>query len=111
MPSLEPGKSTASATRFGRSSEKLETQVEQLELVIDLFEEGAAVALTRTCIAESDPAEATETGDPSWKKRKPSNRAPLPDHLRIETIVHEAPRARPAATTSLAGSTPTSVRC
>ena len=77
--------------RFGRSSEKLETQVEQLELMIDELEEGAAETLARAGVAEQDAAEATETGASSKKKRKPSNRAPLPDHLPAETLVHEAP--------------------
>jgi transposase len=74
--------------RFGRSSEKLETQVEQLELMIDELEEGAAETLARAGVAEQD---AAETGASSKEKRKPSNRAALPDHLPAEKIVHEAP--------------------
>ncbi len=78
--------------RFGRKSEKLDAQVEQLELLIDELEEGAAETLARAGVAEPDAAEATETGAPSSKKkRQPSTRAPLPDHLPAETIVHEAP--------------------
>ena len=77
--------------RFGRKSEKLDAQVEQLELLIDDIEAGVAETLARAGVAESDAAEATETGASSKKKRKPSNRAPLPDHLPAETIVHEAP--------------------
>ena len=77
--------------RFGRKSEKLDAQVEQLELMIDDIEAGVAETLARAGVAESDAAEATETGAASKKKRKPSNRAPLPDHLPAETIVHDAP--------------------
>ena len=82
--------------RYGRKSEKLDAQVEQLELLIDDIEAGVAETLARAGVAESDAAEATETGASSKKKRKPSNRAPLPDHLPAETIVHEAPCVCPA---------------
>lgn len=75
--------------RFGRKSEKL-------ELMIDDIEAGVAETLARAGVAELDAAEATETGASSKTKRKPSNRAPLPDHLPAETIVHEAPCVCPA---------------
>jgi len=81
--------------RYGRKSEKLDAQVEQLELLIDDIEAGVAEKLARIGVTEQDAAEATETGASSKKKRKPSNRAPLPDHLPAETIVHEAPCACP----------------
>jgi transposase len=77
--------------RFGRSSEKLDAQVEQLELMIDDLEEGAAETLAHAAIEAPDADEAAETSGSSSKKRKPSLRAPLPDHLPTETIVHEAP--------------------
>ena len=77
--------------RYGRKSEKLDAQVEQLELLIDDIEAGVAETLARAGVAESDAAEATETGASSKKKRKPSTRAPLPDHLPAERIVHDAP--------------------
>jgi transposase len=77
--------------RYGRKSEKLDAQVEQLELLIDDIETGVAETLARVGVAESDADEATETGASSKKKRKPSNRAPLPDHLPAETVIHEAP--------------------
>ena len=44
--------------RFGRKSEKLDAQVEQLELLIDDIEAGVAETLARTGVAESDAAEA-----------------------------------------------------
>ena len=78
------------------SSRPLRPQVEQLELLIDDIEAGVAETLARAGVAESDAAEATETSASSKKKRKPSNRAPLPDHLPAETIVHEAPCVCPA---------------
>ena len=76
---------------FGRKSEKLDAQVEQLELMIDDIEAGVAETLARAGVAEQDAAETTETGASSKKTRKPSTRAPLPDHLPAETIVHDAP--------------------
>ena len=74
--------------RFGRSSEKLDAQVEQLELLIDDLEEDAAQTLASADVSEPDPSEATPSPE---KTRKPSIRTPLPDHLPMETIVHEAP--------------------
>ncbi len=53
--------------RFGRSSEKLEAQVEQLELLIDDLEEGAAETLARAAVVEPD---ATEAAASSSKTRK-----------------------------------------
>jgi hypothetical protein len=90
--------------RFGRKSEKLDAEVEQLELMIDELEEGAAETLARSGVAEPDAAETTETGASSSKKRKPSTRAPLPDHLPAETIVHEAPCVCPTCGGDIPGS-------
>ena len=70
--------------RFGRSSEKLDREIEQLELLIGDIEENEAQRQTQ--------AEALSNETPSSApKKKPSVRAPLPDHLPLETIVHEAP--------------------
>lgn len=67
--------------RFGRSSEKLDAEVEQLELLIgDLEETAAEVLATRSHAVTPMPAE-----------RKPSVRAPLPPHLPTETVVHASP--------------------
>ena len=70
--------------RFGRSSEKLDRDIEQLELLIcDMEESDAERQATR---------EAPERGaSSSTSKKKPSVRVPLPDHLPLETIVHDAP--------------------
>ena len=69
--------------RFGRSSEKLDAQVEQLELLIGDIEESAAEAQA-TIARSAAPV-------PVAAERKPSVRVPLPAHLPTETIVHEAP--------------------
>lgn len=77
-----------SRARFGRSSEKLDAQIEQLELLIGDLEENeaqqnAAAARSQRC---SSPA----------AQKKPPVRAPLPAHLPLETIVHEPPCVCPA---------------
>jgi transposase len=75
--------------RFGRSSEKLDAQVEQLELLIGDIEETDAEFEAR--------AEASNASPPtSAKPRKPSGHARLPEHLPLEAIVHEAPCICPA---------------
>jgi len=52
-------------TRFGRSSEKLDREIEQLELTLGEFEEGVAESKTRTARADrkapTGPASAGET--------------------------------------------------
>ncbi|KAF0129134.1 MAG: transposase [Methylocystaceae bacterium] len=68
--------------RFGRSSEKLDRDIEQLELLIGDMEESDAENHARL-----DRAEPSASTPP----KKPSVRAPLPDHLPLETIVHDAP--------------------
>jgi transposase len=68
--------------RFGRSSEKLDRDIEQHELLIGDMEENDAERQARSDRAEpSAPATA----------KKPSVRAPLPEHLPLETVVHDAP--------------------
>lgn len=68
--------------RFGRSSEKLARAIEQLELLIGEIEESGG--------GQQGQSEVAGSGASSSPK-KPSVRAPLPDHLPLETIVHEAP--------------------
>ena len=72
--------------RFGRSSEKLDREIEQLELLLGDIEESDAERQART---QAFDGEASTPSSPAPKK--PSVRAPLPDHLPLETIVHEAP--------------------
>jgi transposase len=65
--------------QFGRSSEKLDAQIEQLELVLEDLEEGEA--------ARPASAAQRESGQPRRERRQPVRR-PLPDHLPREEIVH-----------------------
>jgi len=66
--------------QFGRSSEKLDTQIEQLELVLEDLEEGEAA---RTApVAQRPP-------DQSRRDRRQPVRRPLPAHLPREEIVHD----------------------
>jgi transposase len=70
--------------QFGRRSEKVEHQIEQLTLKLEELETGRA---------ESEPAEQSEPDastarSASAKKRKPSRR-PLPEHLLRVIKVHE----------------------
>jgi len=65
--------------QFGRSSEKLDTQIEQLELMLEDLEEAEAVR-TRL-VVERAPEQ------PRRERRQPVRR-PLPDHLPREEIVH-----------------------
>jgi transposase len=72
--------------RFGRSSEKLDCEIEQLELVLGELEEGVAESNERAARAQSDAkfGERRKTTD-----RKPFGRKPLPNHLPRERVVHE----------------------
>src|ERR1700729_3880641 len=74
--------------RFGRSSEKLNRDIEQLELLIGALEQDAAAEDTRISTAEPD----TETDPKPPAKPNPRRqpiRAPLPAHLPRETVTHE----------------------
>jgi transposase len=66
--------------QFGRSSEKLDTQIEQLELMLEDLEEGEAA---RTALA------APRAPDQPRRERRQPVRRPLPDHLPREEIVHD----------------------
>jgi transposase len=84
--------------RFGRSSEKLDRDIEQLELLIGELEEDAAEKDAR---AAADPAAAGHPKPPNPARPcKPPVRVKLPDHLPRETITHE-----PACTCPGCGST------
>jgi len=76
--------------RFGRSSEKLDREIEQLEFLLGDIEESDAARQARTQASEGEASSA------SRPPKKPSVRAPLPDHLPLETVVHEAPCVCPA---------------
>jgi transposase len=64
--------------QFGRSSERITREIEQLELRLEELETGAAAEVAK---AEAGSSPTRERGQP---KRKP-----LPDHLPRQEIVHE----------------------
>ena len=69
---------------FGRSSEKLDQAIEQLELLIGELEEGEALTRSR----------AVPVGPSSERSPKPARaggRQRLPEHLPRETVSHPAP--------------------
>ena len=86
--------------RFGRSSEKLDRDIEQLELLIGELEEDAAET---DVIAAADPMrnDVAVSPPPRRERRQPVRRA-LPSHLPRETVLHE-----PACTCPGCGSTVT----
>src|SRR5690348_2550650 len=75
--------------RFGRSSERLDRAIDQLELAIGDLEEGEG---------EARAAAAGRAGSPATRRqdRRPPGRKPLPGHLPRETVVHEAPCSCPS---------------
>jgi transposase len=71
--------------RFGRSSEKLDHAIEQLELLIGELEADAGAAEARDTAGDTD---ARQPG--KRRERKHPVRKPLPPHLPRETVTHEA---------------------
>src|SRR5208283_1578472 len=70
--------------QFGRSSERINRQIAQLELRLEELESGMAEDASRTEaeVAAADPARAIgERGKPK--------RQPLPDHLPRQEVVHQ----------------------
>jgi transposase len=65
--------------QFGRSSERLDAQILQLELMLEDLEEGDAARMA--------PAAKPEP-DQSRRERRQPVRRPLPDHLPREEIMH-----------------------
>lgn len=76
--------------RFGRSSEKLDREIGQLELLIDDLEEGGGAASQAEGSSQSSAARAQGGG-----RIRPVRKA-LPDHLPRERVMHEAPCSCPA---------------
>src|SRR3954452_4594613 len=68
---------TLRRARFGRSSEKLDGEIEQLELVIGELEEDAAAQAARP---DGAPAKATPAPPAGPRARKHPVRQPLPEH-------------------------------
>jgi transposase len=72
--------------RFGRSSEKLDHDIEQLELLIGELEEDVAAqdARANDAAAKNGPIAPVKP-----RTRKQPVRKPLPEHLPRETVTHE----------------------
>jgi transposase len=66
--------------QFGRSSERITRQIEQLELQLEELETGAAEDVAR--------AEASQPEAPAPVREKPK-RKPLPDHLPRQEVLHQ----------------------
>jgi len=80
--------------RFGRSSEKLDRDIEQLELLIGELEEEQAEGDARATAA--DPVGNTDLKNRApTRERKQPVRKPLPAHLPRETVTHEPACACP----------------
>jgi hypothetical protein len=82
--------------RFGRSSEKLDREIEQLELVLGELEESVAESNARTEQAKQErasPARAKASTSAQPADRKPGGRKPLPAHLPREQVIHQPPPA------------------
>ena len=73
--------------RFGRSSERLDRDIAQLELTLEELEAEQGTTL---------PAAPMDDGDVGAVTSARPARRPLPDHLPRETIVHPAPASCPA---------------
>lgn len=71
--------------RFGRSSEKLDREIEQGELLLDDLEEGQAERAAKQQQAMPKPSVPAETREQSQPVRKL-----LPEHLPREHVEHEA---------------------
>jgi transposase len=76
---------------FGQSSEKIERQIDLLELIIGELEEGEAESDARTASTPAPGAAA-----PPAKPARTGNRQPLPEHLPREIVTHAGPCACPA---------------
>jgi transposase len=72
-------------TRFGRSSEKLDREIEQLEMLLGELEEGVAESNARAEQAEQEPASPRRA---TPRNHKPTGRKPLPAHLPREQVTH-----------------------
>lgn len=76
--------------RFGRSSEKLDRTIEQLELAISDLEENEAESEARSTGMTAGEAK------PVRQRARGGTRRPLPDHLPREEVVHEPSCVCPA---------------
>ncbi|GJE03637.1 IS66 family transposase [Methylobacterium isbiliense] len=83
---------TLRRARFGQSSEKLDRQIDLLELIIGDLEEAEAASEARQGAAAEMPGTVTAPTKP----QRMGNRRPLPDHLPREIITHAGVCACPA---------------
>ena len=72
--------------RFGRSSEKLDGDIEQLELLIGELEEERAADEAR-----AEAADPAGQGQARARERRKPVRKPLPPHLPREVVTHDPP--------------------
>jgi transposase len=81
--------------RFGKASEKLDTQIEQLELIVDELEaqQGEHKQATAVKTGEDDSTAATDDSETKTSVKRP--RKLLPDHLPRETKAYAAACACP----------------
>jgi len=70
--------------QFGRSSEKLDREIAQLELRLEDLEENLGEQ-----VAEQDAKTKPESNEGDKTRGKPGGRKPLPAHLPRERVVHE----------------------
>ena len=75
--------------RFGRSSEKLDSEIEQMELLLGELEEAQAEHTV-------PPSSATSQPSPTQREKAQPVRRALPEHLPRERVEHEAACACPA---------------
>jgi hypothetical protein len=68
--------------QFGRSSERITRQIEQLELRLEELETGEAEAAAKAAAGNADPM-------PPIRERAKPKRQPLPDHLPRQEVVHQ----------------------
>jgi transposase len=80
--------------RYGRSSEKVERRIDQLEMMLEEIEIGEAADRIEREKIEKQKAPPAEK--PTKKKRTAPERASLPLHLPRERIEHEAACVCPA---------------
>src|ERR1017187_5144725 len=81
--------------RFGRSSEKLDSEIEQMELLLGELEEGQAQGMAATVT----PGEPLSQPSASQRERTQPVRRALPEHLPRERVEHEAACTCPACGT------------
>lgn len=82
--------------RFGRSSEKLDREIEQLELMIGDIEEGRSESNKRSEASEPSAPPAFAGAGCARRERSAPVRRPLPSHLPRERIEHKAACACPS---------------